>query len=285
MKFQMLGSADKPGPVRLSDVYNSQVGDASMGIAASQKALYDAYSSLNSRIGGIKYSQVGTNHNGMIMKFDYQGNEYSIQFHVDRGDTCMSLYKTGDPYALIWRADGANVPMNSRINIDSAFGDCNNPTATIGSYNSSTLNTPYKTGQTPSAAGLVFSQKRGANMNWNKQLAFTDGAGEFYWRNTQDTGTWTDWQRLVPRFQIKSYSASVTTAANSGGHAEYNISVTGYVPIAIHTATTNHGSVVLQHVSISGSKGHIYARNVTSGSITSTWSLYILYITTGFGVS
>ena len=50
MKFQMLGSADKPGPVRLSDVYNSQVGDASMGIAASQKALYDAYSSLNSRI-------------------------------------------------------------------------------------------------------------------------------------------------------------------------------------------------------------------------------------------
>ena len=50
MKFQMLGSADKPGPVRLSDVYNSQVGDASMGIAASQKALYDAYNSLNSSL-------------------------------------------------------------------------------------------------------------------------------------------------------------------------------------------------------------------------------------------
>lgn len=48
MKFQMLGDANHAGPVRLSDVYSSQVGDASTGIAASQKALYDAYSSLNS---------------------------------------------------------------------------------------------------------------------------------------------------------------------------------------------------------------------------------------------
>lgn len=50
MKFQMLGDANKAGPVRLSDVYDSEVGGASTGIAASQKALYDAYNSLNSRL-------------------------------------------------------------------------------------------------------------------------------------------------------------------------------------------------------------------------------------------
>lgn len=61
MKFQMLGSADKPGPVRLSDVYSSQVGDASTGIAASQKALYDAYNSLNSSISNLNTSVSGIN--------------------------------------------------------------------------------------------------------------------------------------------------------------------------------------------------------------------------------
>ena len=55
MKFQMLGTTDKAGPVRLSDVYNSEVGGAETGIAASQKALYDAYSSLNSRMTYRKY--------------------------------------------------------------------------------------------------------------------------------------------------------------------------------------------------------------------------------------
>lgn len=38
------------GHVKLSDTYTSSVGDASSGVAASQKALFDAYSSLNSNI-------------------------------------------------------------------------------------------------------------------------------------------------------------------------------------------------------------------------------------------
>ena len=50
MKYNMLGDANYAGPVRLSDTYDSEVGDASTGIAASQKALYDAYNSLNSRL-------------------------------------------------------------------------------------------------------------------------------------------------------------------------------------------------------------------------------------------
>ena len=38
------------GHVKLSDTYTSSVGDASSGVAASQKALFDAYSTLNSNI-------------------------------------------------------------------------------------------------------------------------------------------------------------------------------------------------------------------------------------------
>ena len=49
MKFNMLGDANHAGPVRLSDVYSSAVGSAKDGVAASQRALYDAYNSLNSR--------------------------------------------------------------------------------------------------------------------------------------------------------------------------------------------------------------------------------------------
>lgn len=41
------------GHVKLSDTYTSSVGDASSGVAASQKALFDAYSTLNSNIGVI----------------------------------------------------------------------------------------------------------------------------------------------------------------------------------------------------------------------------------------
>lgn len=66
MRFNMLGDANDPGPVRLSDVYSSAVGDASSGIAASQKALYDAYSSLNSskfdKTGGEVSGQISYKH-------------------------------------------------------------------------------------------------------------------------------------------------------------------------------------------------------------------------------
>lgn len=63
MKFNMLGDANHAGPVRLSDVYSSQVGDASQGVAASQKALYDAYNSLNSR---FKATELWVNSNTAV---------------------------------------------------------------------------------------------------------------------------------------------------------------------------------------------------------------------------
>lgn len=46
----MRGDAYHAGPVMLSDVYTSAVGSAKDGVAASQKALYNAYNSLNSRV-------------------------------------------------------------------------------------------------------------------------------------------------------------------------------------------------------------------------------------------
>ena len=43
------GTASNYGHIKLSDTYTTSVGDASSGIAASQKALFDAYSELNSK--------------------------------------------------------------------------------------------------------------------------------------------------------------------------------------------------------------------------------------------
>ena len=46
MKYNVLGDTNHAGYVRLSDVYASAVGSAKDGIAASQRALYDAYNSI-----------------------------------------------------------------------------------------------------------------------------------------------------------------------------------------------------------------------------------------------
>ena len=48
MIYNMRGDTYHAGPVMLSDVYTSAVGSAKDGVAASQRALYDAYNSLNS---------------------------------------------------------------------------------------------------------------------------------------------------------------------------------------------------------------------------------------------
>lgn len=47
------GTGTVYGHVKLSDTYTSSVGDASSGVAASQKALFDAYSTLNSNLTNI----------------------------------------------------------------------------------------------------------------------------------------------------------------------------------------------------------------------------------------
>ena len=93
MKFQMLGDANKAGPVRLSDVYDSEVGGASTGIAASQKALYDAYNSLNSR-GTRKAVTLSADSHGIRVVHYYNDYAHMIQ---------MSGKTTGKLYAgTIW---------------------------------------------------------------------------------------------------------------------------------------------------------------------------------------
>ena len=50
MIYNMRGDTYHAGPVMLSDVYTSAVGSAKDGVAASQRALYEAYNSLNSSV-------------------------------------------------------------------------------------------------------------------------------------------------------------------------------------------------------------------------------------------
>ena len=50
MKYNVLGDTNHAGYVRLSDVYTSAVGSAKDGIAASQRALYDAYNSITTSL-------------------------------------------------------------------------------------------------------------------------------------------------------------------------------------------------------------------------------------------
>ena len=73
MKFNMLGNANRTGPVRLSDAYSSLVGGASQGVAASQKALYNAYNSLNSRVGNIQFISGDYSRAGLLQAFPNQG--------------------------------------------------------------------------------------------------------------------------------------------------------------------------------------------------------------------
>lgn len=52
------GTDSMYGHVKLSDVYSTSVGDASSGVVASQKALFDAYSTLNSNLDNIKNNRI-----------------------------------------------------------------------------------------------------------------------------------------------------------------------------------------------------------------------------------
>lgn len=116
MKFNMLGDANHAGPVRLSDVYNSQVGDASQGVAASQKALYDAYNSLNSSMT----SEYLTVAQGVIAYY----NKYICMLSIHKS----SLTKTNG----IWNTI-AELPMKIRpkMTVDAVSYDNNTSSAEL----------------------------------------------------------------------------------------------------------------------------------------------------------
>jgi hypothetical protein len=55
------GNATNYGHVRLSDVYNSQIGTAAQSIGASQRAVYDAYDALNSKFNMMYVENTSVN--------------------------------------------------------------------------------------------------------------------------------------------------------------------------------------------------------------------------------
>lgn len=70
------------GHVKLSDTYTSSVGDASSGVAASQKALFDAYSTLNSNLDDYKWTNwihVGTVC-GIELRYRYNEFQCSLSY-------------------------------------------------------------------------------------------------------------------------------------------------------------------------------------------------------------
>ena len=94
MKFTMLGSANHAGPVRLSDTYSSSVGAAADGIAASQKALYDAYTSLNSRmiLVNSKIPNPLTLNSGVLMVSGDYSNYFLVSYYVQFGGAAYTWY-------------------------------------------------------------------------------------------------------------------------------------------------------------------------------------------------
>ena len=121
MKFQMLGDANHAGPVRLSDVYNSQVGDASTGIAASQKALYDAYSSLNSRLSSKLNTDILSNgedntggNNGVLFTGNTSGSNFRGYMFTNNGIYFIMIDANGNAsYNGFAKIYGSDVSYNS----------------------------------------------------------------------------------------------------------------------------------------------------------------------------
>lgn len=175
--------------------------------------------------------------------------------------------------------------LHTRFKPEVAMADCDTSTAFIGAYNSNTLNTPYKAGITTSSGGLVITYRPGS-VPWNKQIAITDGLGELYKRYTAADGEWTSWRTLVPHFTTKQFFQSLTTPANDTANFTLNVGVSGYVPVAIAGFTSNHGSVLTQHLVLNSANNTvaIYVKSVSSGAITAPYMLTVFYVSSGFGI-
>lgn len=121
------------------------------------------------------------------------------------------------------------------------------------------------------------------NIKGQKGISMTmDKSGTFAYA-VSDPDKFRSAIELSSLFTTKAFSQSITIAGSSNGHFNPNVALSGYTPSAIKGVTTNHANVVLQHVSIDGNAVNMYSRNLASSSITSTWTINILYVKTGFG--
>lgn len=182
--------------------------------------------------------------------------------------------------------DTVNEYVKGLVNPYKPIVDCDDPQTYYGTYNRDSSNSPYTTGATTAVAGILISLRK-APAAWNKQIAISDGDGELFKRSTADTaGTWSAWTRLIPKFAHKSFSISYTVAGNNSAHLTSNIAMTGYAPVAIAAFTSNNGVVLTQHLTINASSNtlDVWIRNIGSSSVTQTYGVAILYVTSGFGV-
>lgn len=109
------------GHVKLSDTYTSSVGDASSGVAASQKALFDAYSTLSSNI-------VKVGHDWNWIKL------HSINYNKDKNKIILVIGKWGGSSA-VWKLD-IPIGLQGAENNLLIFNQFNGESATIDIFES-----------------------------------------------------------------------------------------------------------------------------------------------------
>lgn len=98
------GTANNWGHVKLSDSYTSSAGAASSGVAASSKALYDAYTTLNAKFNDI----------GWIKNFSYSNLIINSNFKQNSGVKTINS-QTNMIRILFWY-DGTSDPQLGYLN-------------------------------------------------------------------------------------------------------------------------------------------------------------------------
>lgn len=181
--------------------------------------------------------------------------------------------------------DTVNEYVKGLVNPYKPVVDCDDPQTYYTTYNKDSLHSPYTTGATTAVAGILITLRKTPSA-WNKQIAISDSNGELFKRYTEGSTTWSDWTRLIPKFAYKAFNINYTVAGNSSVHLTSNIGMTGYVPAAITTFTSNNGVVLTQHLTINGSTNvlDVWIRSIGSSSVTATYTVTLLYISSGFGI-
>lgn len=97
---------------------------------------------------------------------------------------------------------------------------------------------------------------------------------------------WSNWVKRIPRFTQRTYTQSLTVAANATANATINVALSGYVPMAIAAFATNHGSILPQHLMLNYSNHTVvvYVRSVNGASLTTNFQVTVLYVSSGFGL-
>lgn len=113
------GTAEYYGHVKLSNTYTSSVGDASSGVAASQKALFDAYSTLSTNIE----TRVKVGHDWNWTKL------HSIAYNKDKNKIILVIGKWGNSSA-VWKLD-IPIGLEGAENNLLVFNQSNGESATI----------------------------------------------------------------------------------------------------------------------------------------------------------